>query len=255
MCPRRPGTRRQAEQRDRACEPGAAQIAYPPLTVNRLPHARQIPFVLLCLAGLLLAGLVPAGSALADGDPASDVLATQALFLPWDANLPTAEQAQLMGVLESAAHHGFPIRVAVIASAADLGSVTALWHQPQAYASFLGEELSLVYMGPLLVVMPNGFGLRGFAPPSAQLDAALSGISAPTDGAQLGQVTIAAIGRLAAASGHPLPSTSVSIRLAPGASGGSTAAIDWVVFALGAVAIFAAWTASLRAQPLRARGA
>jgi hypothetical protein len=211
--------------------------------------------VLLCLAGLLLAGAVLAGSALADGDPASDVLATQTLFLPWDANLPTSEQAQLEGVLESAAHHGFPIRVAVIASASDLGSVTALWRLPQEYASFLGEELSLVYKGPLLVVMRNGFGLHGFAPPPAQLSSALSGMSAPTNGAQLGQVTIAAIGRLAAASGHPLPSTSANVRLAPSASGGSTAAIDWIVFALGAVAILAAWMASLRAQPLRARDA
>jgi hypothetical protein len=209
--------------------------------------------VLLCLAGLLLAVAVLADSALADGDPASDVLATQTLFLPWDANLPTGEQAQLAAVLESAAHHGFSIRVAVIASAGDLGSVTALWRQPQEYASFLGEELSLVYRGPLLVVMPSGFGLRGFAPPPAKLSSALAGMSAPTNGAQLGQVTIAAIERLAAVSGHPLPSTSV--RLAPGAGGGSIAAIDWIVFALGAVAILAAWTASLRAQPLRARDA
>lgn len=211
--------------------------------------------MLLCVAGLLLAGSVPAGSALADGDPASDVLATQTLFLPWDANLPTSEQAQLQGVLDSAADYGFPIRVAVIASATDLGSVTALWRLPQEYASFLGKELSLVYKGPLLVVMPNGFGLHGFTPPPAQLSSALSGMSAPTNGAQLGQVTIAAIQRLAAASGHPLPSTSVSVRLAPGGSGGSIAAIDWIVFALGAVAILAAWTASLRAQPLRLRRA
>lgn len=211
--------------------------------------------MLLCLAGLLLAGAMPADSALADGDPASDVLATQTLFLPWDANLPTAEQAQLQDVLDSAVDHGFPIRVAVIASAADLGSVTALWRQPQEYASFLGEELSLVYKGPLLVVMPNGFGLHGFAPPPAQLSAALSGMSAPIDGAQLGQVTIAAIGRLAAASGHPLPSTRLSVRLAPGGGGSSTATIDWLVFALGAMAILAAWTASLRAQRLRARDA
>lgn len=211
--------------------------------------------MLLCVAGLLLAGAVPAGSALADGDPASDVLATQTLFLPWDANLPAGEQAQLEGVLDSSAHHGFPVRVAVIASASDLGSVTALWRAPQEYASFLGEELSLVYKGPLLVVMPSGFGLRGFASPPAQLSSALSGMSAPTDGAQLGQVTIAAIERLAAASGHPLPSASLSIQSVSSDSRGSTAATDWIVFALGALAILAAWTASLRAQPPRARDA
>ncbi len=62
---------------------------------------------------------------------------------------------------EAAAKSGYPLRVAVIASPADLGSVTPLWRQPQAYAGFLGEELSLLYKGTLLVVMPDGFGLYG----------------------------------------------------------------------------------------------
>jgi hypothetical protein len=46
------------------------------------------------------------------------------------------------------------------ASRSDLGSVTELWRQPQSYARFLDQELSLslVYHGPLLVAMPGGFG-------------------------------------------------------------------------------------------------
>ncbi len=108
----------------------------------------------------LTAGWVP-GSASADGDPASDVLVTQTLFLPWDAGVSADQQAQLTALLRESEHDGYPLRVALIASSADLGSVTELWRQPQSYADFLGDELSLVYRGTLLVVMPDGFGLYG----------------------------------------------------------------------------------------------
>ena len=50
--------------------------------------------------------------------------------------------------------------MAIIAKPDDLGSVTSLWREPQAYAHFLGLELSLAYKGRLLVVMPNGFGFN-----------------------------------------------------------------------------------------------
>lgn len=211
--------------------------------------------LLCCTAVLTLAGAAFAGSARADGDPASDVLATQSLFLPWDANVPSAQQARLESVVASAAHHGFPIRVALIASASDLGSVTALWGAPVEYAQFLGEELSLVFKGPLLVVMPHGFGLHGFSQAPATLESALAGIRAPTDGAQLAEVTIMAIERLAAAGGHALPASAASATAAVSAGGGGEGSIgagDWIVFLLGCVAIAAAWAASLRARPLRA---
>jgi hypothetical protein len=99
--------------------------------------------------------------ALADGDPASDVLASQSLFLPQDAGVTAPQQAQLGVLLACARRSGYGIRVALNASPADLGSVTALWGKPQSYARFLGQELSLVNHVALLVVMPNGFGLDG----------------------------------------------------------------------------------------------
>ena len=106
-----------------------------------------------------------ATAARADGDPASDVLATQSLFLPQDAGIPLPQQSQLTGLLQASASSGYPIRVAIIATKADLGSVTELWRQPQTYARFLGQELSLVYRGPLLVVMPGGYGFYRLEPP------------------------------------------------------------------------------------------
>jgi hypothetical protein len=61
-------------------------------------------------------------SALADGDPASDVLATQSLFLPADAGLPAARQRQLVSLLGAARARGLSLRVAMIASPTDLAS-------------------------------------------------------------------------------------------------------------------------------------
>src|SRR4029077_15162518 len=102
-----------------------------------------------------------AAPTLADGDPASDVLATGPLFLPQDACVSATQQDELGALLQTAGRRGYPLRVALIASSTDLGSVTELWRQPQRYVQFLGQELSLVFRGPLLVVMPGGFGLYG----------------------------------------------------------------------------------------------
>ena len=87
------------------------------------------------------------------------MLASQPLFLPADGGFSPSEQAQLSALLAAARAHGYPIRVALIATRADLGSVTALWSMPASYAEFLGQELSLVFHGTLLVVMPDGFGV------------------------------------------------------------------------------------------------
>jgi hypothetical protein len=185
-------------------------------------------------------------SARADGDPASDVLATQSAFLPQDAGLTANQQTELGALLAAAQHRGYPIRVAVIASATDLGSVTALWRQPQNYARFLGQELSLLYRGPLLIVMPNGYGLYQAHGAHAER-AALRRLAAPKG--QLGAATLTAIQRVAKASGHglPIPSTVTP----PGAATNDT--VPRLVFALGAAVVVAAWGASLRARPLRTR--
>ncbi len=188
--------------------------------------------------------------ALADGDPASDVLASQPLFLPSDAAVPASQQAQLSALLGAAQRSGYPIRVALIASKTDLGSVTGLWRSPQNYAKFLGQELSLVNQRPLLVVMPNGFGLSGPAKTVASGETALRGIPIPAGGGGLAAAALTGVQRLSAAAGHRLPAPQAS---APVASGSSRSMIPWIVFVTGAALILAAWTASLRARPLRRR--
>jgi hypothetical protein len=199
------------------------------------------------LAMLALAGAWAPTSATADGDPASDVLATQSLFLPQDAAVPPAQQAQLAALLREAARRRYPIRAALIASATDLGSVTALWNQPQNYAQFLGQELGLVYDGPLLVVMPSGFGLYHVPHVSTAEHVLASG---PNPRSGIGAAAISGIRNLAAAAGHPLaPPTVTSNRRATG-----TSPVPWIVFAVGAILVALAWMASLRARPLSRPG-
>jgi hypothetical protein len=113
---------------------------------------------------LVLAAAAAAAAALqvpvsrADGDPASDTLLEQSVFFPYDAPSQSARLA-----LQQAVGHvyaqGNRIRVAVIGDQTDLGSIPSLYGHPADYAHFLGVELGHWYVGPLLVVMPAGFGI------------------------------------------------------------------------------------------------
>jgi len=206
------------------------------------------------LGAVVLACAWSPAAALGDGDPASDVLLTQPLFLPSDAGATAGEQAQLASLLQVAQRSGYQVRLALIASPADLGSVTALWRRPQSYAEFLGQELALAYHGSLLVVMPDGFGLYGSGrSPSAvhAALAALAGLPAPSSGGPaLASSALLAVPRLAAASGFRLvASAGVGERAPTGAD-----PVPWVVLGIGGLLIAVAWTASLRARPLQLRG-
>jgi hypothetical protein len=207
------------------------------------------------VCALLLLVLAPAPAARADGDPASDVLAAQSLFLPADGGFSRSEQARLTALLAAAQRSGDPIRVALIATPSDLGSVSALWGSPGAYARFLGDELSLVYRGTLLVVMPAGFGVDvvGSGPAGAAAGSrAAAALGEARRGTPMVAAALGAVEKLAARAGHPLSPPPVA---AAGGSGGShSGSVDlgsWLALAAGAAAIAAAWAASLRARPAR----
>ena len=221
---------------------------------RRAPHRSELRRAVLGLtAAVFIAGaIVGAPTALADGDPASDVLATANLFLPWDAGLSASQQRQLAALLETALRADAGVRLAVIASPSDLGSVTQLWRRPHLYAAFLGDELSLVYRGPLVVVMPDGIGIyhAGAALSRAELSIAASPPSGSRAGALLG-AAISAVRRIAAASGHVIGN--VREPTAAGRPGGPGTA-SWIALTVGALLILAAWSASLRARPLSLRG-
>jgi hypothetical protein len=60
----------------------------------------------------------------------------------------------------------FAIKVALIASPADLGALPSLFGKPQKYADYLEEEIRFGGMQPLLVVMASGYGTVGLNPPA-----------------------------------------------------------------------------------------
>ena len=68
----------------------------------------------------------------ADGDPASDYLLTRSTFVPPDLGISAADAARLSTTVALAQARGYPIRVALIGSAYDLGSVSLA--RPQAEA-------------------------------------------------------------------------------------------------------------------------
>jgi hypothetical protein len=119
----------------------------------RLLHRGIAPF-----GALLALVLVLAGAASADGDPASDILIVNDVYVPFQ-GVPKRAAAQLKTSVEAAYDRRYRVKVAVIATRLDLGSVPSLFNRPQSYAKFLGAEIATAYVGPLLIVMPAGFGI------------------------------------------------------------------------------------------------
>jgi cytochrome oxidase Cu insertion factor (SCO1/SenC/PrrC family) len=172
-----------------------------------------------------------APSARADGDPASDVLVYQNLFVTSESGMSTAQQAEVATLLTSAAHAGFPIRVAIIGAPVDLGAVTALWDRPTAYASFLGVELSLVYKQRLLIVMPNGFGFNWTGHSSGAAYQVLNQVDIGTGGDGLTTAAVTAVQTLAAASGIKLATPPAPAPPSHGISRSEAAKIALIVIA------------------------
>jgi len=140
-------------------------------------------------------GLLASASASADGDPASDVLPFDDVYLPLEPVTPALAQ-QLKDAVAAANKGGLKIKVALIATAADLGSVPSLFGMPGQYSRFLGAELLTIYKERLLIVMPAGFGLyRGGQPTDAEL-ASITGIKIGVGSDGLAQAAIDAVKRL-----------------------------------------------------------
>jgi hypothetical protein len=135
---------------DSPCGKTAASVA---ATVSRVRRRALLltVVVLVCLAALT-------GSARADGDPASDVLYVADVFVPYPPP-SKAVVATLKRNVAAAFAKRYRVKVAVVATSSDLGSVPELFNKPTMYAKFLGQELSPIFVGPLLIVMPAGFGI------------------------------------------------------------------------------------------------
>jgi cytochrome oxidase Cu insertion factor (SCO1/SenC/PrrC family) len=199
---------------------------------------------LLLLVGALLAA--SASSARADGDPASDYLVNNQVFLTSLTARLSAADRQLVATVRSANRAGFAIRVALVPTDYDLGSITALWRKPRIYAEFLGAELSAAYRQRLLVVMPNGFGFnwpRHSAAPAYQV---LAGVPVAAGTADPAAAAVGAVRRLAAASGVTIKESSQS------SSGGGSTHLG-VILAAAAVAVVVLGAAALAIRQTRRR--
>jgi hypothetical protein len=160
------------------------------------------------LFAALAVGLLAVPAALANGDPASDILITQQVFLPFEAPISKSASDELTKTVAAANTRGYPIRVAVIAFTGDLGSAVSLWRHPQDYAKFLGSELAFAYSNRLLVAMPAGFGIYRNGKPTAKERRALAKLKPGKTPTALTESTTDAVRALAAANGIVLPTFS-----------------------------------------------
>jgi hypothetical protein len=190
----------------------------------------------------LLALLLPA-AARANGDPASDVLLTNQVFLPFEAPISKQAAQELRATVAEANQKGFKIRVAVIAFTGDLGTAVSLWRKHQAYSKFLWSEIAFVYSNRLLVAMPSGFGFYDGKKPIAKELRVLKDMKPGTTPTPLAESTTAAVRALAKANGVTLPKVS---------SGGSSSSHDRYI--LGAALLAFLVVLFVPARLLRRRG-
>ena len=190
--------------------------------------------MLALLVAALSLPLMAAQRAAADADPASDILLGSQVFYPYQPAVSPALQKQLGQKLSGLKANGMNLKVAIIQSPVDLGALPNIFGKPQQYADFLDKEISFNTPQPLLVVMPNGFGLAHAGPASAlqglKIDAAQK-----SDG--LAQAAIEAVQRIAKANGK---STTGGSSGSSASSGGTSSLITFgiplVVILLGVVA-------------------
>jgi hypothetical protein len=169
------------------------------------------------------ASLVFAPGALANGDPASDVLLQAKIYFPTQrVGVPQAQQ--LHRVVQAANTKGYTIRVALIHDENDLGTVPNLLNQPQKYAEFLAPEIRFAYRGDLLVVMPDGLGVTQTDQTPAPAKA-IDGMKVEAGGSPEGLALTAeeAVAKLSAAAGHPLEGAK---------KGGSSSALAGILVAV-----------------------
>ena len=171
--------------------------------------------VALALAVASLAAIAVPAAARADADPPSDFLLSQFTYVPFFGHRPSQESVQYLGnVVKAANDSGYPIKVAVIGSQADLGGVFSLYGKPRKYAPFLGRELAFQYRGRLLTAMPQGFAFYWYKHPARREQRIVDSVQIQPGVDGLVESTGDAVKKLAAANGHP-----INVQR-PGAGGG-----------------------------------
>ena len=210
----------------------------------------------LVFAVLAAAALQPAAPARADGDPCSDYLLVGSLCPP---NNPRPSQPQIdrtQKTIDAAKKAGYEIRVAVIGSTTDLGSVPVFFGRPQPYAKFLDAELQSAWTGKLLVVMAAGYGVREHTKPYLAGVKALKGLPPPANGtpdALMAAATVA-VRKLAASEGVkvpviPLAATTVKPPSGNGSGSGSTSFVKYALLLAAGLVVLGGIVAAILFWP------
>jgi hypothetical protein len=204
------------------------------------------------LVAAFAAALVAANAASAHGDPSTHMLESENLY-PAVASRPSqALELRLIGLLRAAAAQGYPVKVALIASADDLEEASML-ARPQAYAEYVQRELggASTLRAPLVVIGPSGFGVSGRELRDGRLRSIrgttawppLRGLSVPpgADGDALARTALAVVRRATSAAGRPLPAdvASATYVVAPPARGAGSGVVLPLV--LGVSFFLLAW--------------
>jgi hypothetical protein len=199
----------------------------------------------LALAVLVAMVALPA-PARADGDPASDVLLSQDVFLPYPPNAPTrALERALTETAKRARSAGYPVKVAVIADRSDLGAVPFMFNSPRDYVNLLTREITVSTPPRVLVVMPAGLAALNVSGAAAKALGAVP-VDAEDRGDGLARTAIKAVGALAHAAGHPIALPKVAAGGSRRGSGGGATVLVYAIPAL--LLVGAAWFASRRTR-------
>jgi hypothetical protein len=140
--------------------------------------------------------------ALAHGDPASHYLETGSLYPGFDLQPSQDVELQLMGVIDAAKHAGFPLKMAIVASEADVADNPEMLNKPQEYADYVVGALvgsRVPVDGPVVIVTPVGIGVAG---PGAE---DMASVKTGQGGDALARAAMTAVRDIAAKAGHPLP--------------------------------------------------
>jgi hypothetical protein len=195
---------------------------------------------------MLVLALALSGAARANGDPASDVLYVNDVFLPLSARVTPQLARELLDVTRTARKVGKPMKVALIASVTDLGLEPSYFGKPTNYARFLGAELQYLYKGKLLIVMPQGAGLSEAGRLVANAAVVHAVVGSGVDG--LARTAIDLVRELALGE-HAAQSNATAER----GSGSGVPVWEWVAIPVGA-ALFAVVAADLFVRRRRSSG-
>jgi hypothetical protein len=199
---------------------------------------------------LAATGVVSSPASIANGDPASHVVLTGDVFLPSEPVVCSVAGRRLEAMTEATRKAGYPVKVVVIPTAEDLGTLSMLFGRPEAYARQLELELPAEMFEPLdgrrgyrlLILMPAELGLNRAGPKEARALERFS-VDAEATESELARLATGVVPRLARAAGFrvakPRPKPECSDVDSSSSDSGSSSPVDSILIFVAPVAMVA----------------